>query len=63
VIQGSLNAEEFSHSLRREQAYEPAIVYDRRRGGMARIKSVQRGIEHVVRVDDLNVTVHRIRDG
>ena len=50
MIQGGLDAEEFSHSLRREQADEPAIVYDRRREGLARIESAQRGIEHVVRV-------------
>ena len=45
------------------KADEPAFVYDRRREGLARIESAQRGIEHVVQVDDLNVTFHRIRDG
>ena len=60
MIQGGLHAEEFSHSLRREQADEPAFVYDRRREGLARIESAQRGIEHVVQVDDLNSTASRI---
>jgi hypothetical protein len=63
VIQRGLEPEEFHHRIRREQADESAILYDRYCEGLARIESAHRGIEHVVRANDLHVTLHHVGDG
>jgi hypothetical protein len=62
VIERGPESEEFRHALRGEQADQSAVLHDRCSRQLTRLESAKGRFDRLVRISDLEITIHRIGD-